>query len=278
MITPPEAGNLFRFISLIYRLLPRPLRNSAKIAHHASVFVSRFMSNNRMIVATPGGKMCIAANHPADIQRAWGVWEVDLQSYIKKHLRPGHIFVDVGAHRGTYTIMASHLVGGSGKVIAIEPFADHYECLMQTAAQSPYKNIELFNMACGSISGQAMFSEKERHVDDTGIQIPIAALDDIIASADFVKIDTDGRELDVLKGARKLIDNGASVIVEFSDFPYQPIDELWRDIRDFMANLGYSPYVIKKDGTVGSVVSLVHEIKDRHILFRPDRISLKSTV
>ena len=271
-----QTRRIFRFTSKLYGWLPRPLRNSAKIAHHCSVFVSRFMSDDRIIVETPGGRMCIVANHPGDIQRAWGAWEIDLQSYLKKTLRPGNIFVDVGAHRGTYTIMASHLVSSSGQVISIEPFPDHYQCLRHTAGQSPYKNIKLFNAAGGRSSGDAKFSERERHIADVGIQVSLVALDDIISRASFIKIDTDGNELDVLQGARKIIENGTQVIVEFSDFPYQPIDALWYDIREFMANFGYKPYVIKKNGSVGPIPRTVHEIKDRHILFRRDSISRES--
>ncbi len=222
--------------------------------------------------------MCITPRHPADLQRAWGVWEIDLQSFIKKTLKNGHVFIDCGAHRGTYTIMASNLVGSSGKVISIEPFQDHFECLKFTAEQSLYDNISLVNAACGSTSGRAMFSEQERHIDEIGISVECVALDDVVSKADFIKIDTDGRELDILKGAKKLIQNGAQTIVEFSDFQYQSLDVLWRDAHTFMAELGCRPYVIRKDGSLGPEVYTVDEIKDRHVLFRNVNSPLENVV
>ncbi len=139
-----DVGRIFKLSAALYRLLPRVLRNSAKIAHYASVNVARLMP-----------------------------------------------------------------------------------------------------------SGRAMFSERERHIDDIGISVECVALDDVASKADFIKIDTDGRELDILKGAKKLIQNGVQTIVEFSDFQYQSLDVLWRDAHTFTAELGFRPYVIRKDGSLG---------------------------
>ena len=265
---PQNAGAIFGIIAKLYQFLPRVFRHSSKIAHYTSVYAAKLMPSGRAIVNTPGGRMCIVPRHPADLQRAWGAWEIDLQSCILKTLKPGNVFIDCGAHRGTYTTMASNLVGPAGQVVSIEPFQEHFECLTFTAEQSRHKNIKLIQAACSSISGTVLFSEKECHVDDVGEAISCIALDDVVPRADFIKIDTDGRELDVIRGAKKLIQDGTQIIVEFSDFAYQPLDRLWVETKSFMSDLGCHAYVIRKDGSIGSEVSNIHEIKDRHILFR----------
>ena len=272
--SPRPAGRTFRAIGVVYRMLPAPIRNSGKFAHYASVAVSKFMPKRRIIVNTPGGEMCIWGPHPGDLQRAWGVWELDLQSFLKTNLRSGQVFVDVGAHRGTYTVMASHLVGDHGRVIAIEPYDDHFECLEQTVKRARYKNITVFKSACGERDGEICFSSQERRIAESPDLVRMISLDTNVKRADFIKIDTDGNEIDVLRGARRLISEGSQVIVEFSDFPYQSIDLLWKEASSLLADMSYKPWLIHKDGSVVAVTGGVEQIRDRHVLFKRDKSEL----
>src|SRR5436309_218434 len=50
----------------------------------------------------------------------FGVWEPHVTSWICGRLRPGDGFIDVGANIGYYTLLASHLVGAAGTVVAVE--------------------------------------------------------------------------------------------------------------------------------------------------------------
>jgi FkbM family methyltransferase len=68
---------------------------------------------------------------------------------LKKILQPGDVFLDIGAHWGTYSIAASELVGPAGRVIAIEPFPASFRMLQANARLNRSRNLTAFNVAVG---------------------------------------------------------------------------------------------------------------------------------
>src|SRR6266545_6905226 len=88
-----------RYATALYRLLPRAVRETPRIAHYASVATARAMPDAHALVGVDGSLLCLNLKHPADLQRAWGVWEPDLRGYFEHIVRPGMTVIDVGAHR-----------------------------------------------------------------------------------------------------------------------------------------------------------------------------------
>src|SRR6202163_1121267 len=60
-------------------------------------------------------------------------YEPGLVRHLAGRLRPGDVFIDVGAHIGLFSVLAAHLVGGSGRVVAFEPYPESRERLRRLA-------------------------------------------------------------------------------------------------------------------------------------------------
>jgi len=76
-------------------------------------------------------------------------------AYLEEVLSQGKVFVDVGANFGVYTLVASRLVGATGKVIALEPTAQSFETLRQNIALNHFSNVRAFQVALTQSSGKA---------------------------------------------------------------------------------------------------------------------------
>src|SRR5262245_52333634 len=82
-----------------------------------------------------GAPISVRVGHGASIkieptgQIAKMLWtrrfEIDLRDFIVRHCKPGMLFINIGANAGLYTLMASKLVGPSGRVHAFEPSTDN---------------------------------------------------------------------------------------------------------------------------------------------------------
>ena len=70
-----------------------------------------------------------------------GVYEPELASFLRDHLRPGGVFVDVGANVGVFTVMAARMVGPSGRVIAIEASPRVYPYLAHNVRTNGLENV-----------------------------------------------------------------------------------------------------------------------------------------
>ena len=142
---------------------------------------------------------------------------------MRELLGEGDTFVDVGANFGTFSLLASRLVGKSGKVIAIEPQERLVSLLRESIAASEVRNCEVVPAACGSARGRATlmvpvddsgraglfsaFSGRRRHEK---VDVQVTTLDALLAGIAgsgrmFMKIDVEGSELAVLEGAINIV-------------------------------------------------------------------------
>lgn len=135
------------------------------------------------------------------------------------------LFVDVGANVGAYSLLIGRLTNAS--CIAIEPSKNTFEKLTINIEKNKLGHVQLFNVALGSEEKEVSFTKglgpENYIVDDEHIStetVPQSTLDQLIEhNSIFMKIDTEGYELEVLKGARKLLSQGAikAIICEIND-------------------------------------------------------------
>ena len=138
-------------------------------------------------------------------------------------LLPGMTVVDVGANLGTHTLFAAKRIGENGKVIAFEPDPDMFDSL--TANTDGLANVQRHRLAVSSASGMVEFhvnadSAKSSLVRLGGavarIIVEAVRLDDQVKEPiDFLKIDVEGHELEVLKGAGELLRRQSIKIIHF---------------------------------------------------------------
>ena len=152
---------------------------------------------------------------------------------LRRVLLPGMIVADVGANVGFYALQMASRVGPRGRVLAFEPDPFCFDLLRSRIKQSASMNVEAHQLALGEKSGDGVLycsaynradnrlspSHTEAHVEEHRVQV--RSLDDFLAaegiSVDALKIDVQGSEERVLKGARRTIEGGLDWIwIEFS--------------------------------------------------------------
>jgi len=128
------------------------------------------------------------------------------------------VFVDVGAHVGHYTVRLSRHYG---QVIAIEPDPHNFEGLLKNLELNHVKNVHALNLAASSKRGNSIL-----YSAGVGSRLDIVRLhkrvynvhtdllDKLVDHADVIKIDTEGHELEILKGASRLIAQKPILVIE----------------------------------------------------------------
>jgi len=149
--------------------------------------------------------------------------------YYIRYLKPGMTVFDVGANLGMVTQLFATFVGSSGSVHAFEPSSETFDKLSTVCEFSSLKNVKLNNIAVSDKVGSAEFhiydadhaswnSLANRPLQDYGIDVQPDKVDVIptttidvycqehqIDTIDLLKVDVEGAEFDVLKGANEML-------------------------------------------------------------------------
>jgi FkbM family methyltransferase len=157
----------------------------------------------------------------------YGEWAENELTLIKKFMKEGDTVLDVGTYLGTHLLAFSRLVGDTGKAIGFEPQLGSFNRLSETVSVNKLKNVEINNFA---LSDHATYLAKQKdgdvqkynhgsfslldneEVKATEEAIKVVTLDSLeLTHVDFIKIDAEGMESQVLYG-------GTGTIIK-----YQPI-------------------------------------------------------
>jgi len=128
------------------------------------------------------------------------------------------VFVDVGAHVGHYAVRLSRRYG---QVIAIEPDPYNFEGLSRNLELNNVTNVRALKLAASSKKGRSILysAGMGSRLDVVRLHkriyiVHTDLLDNLVDHADVVKIDTEGHELEVLKGASRLIAQKPLLVIE----------------------------------------------------------------
>lgn len=177
----------------------------------------------------------IAARRDAGYVDAFlfGEYEPDNTRRYRALVRPGDVVVDVGANFGWFTTTLARVVGEHGRVLAFEPVTQMCQLLRENIEMNrPLPQVSVHPCALGSTSGSldvftfaglphGHASSTDLGRDDAiGHTCALERLDDVLARervthVDFVKIDVEGHERDVLLGAPTLLARDDAPIVAF---------------------------------------------------------------
>ena len=178
---------------------------------------------------------------------------------IIEHFTPkkGDIVVDIGAHMGRYTIISSKRVGANGKVVAIEAHPSNFEMLNSNIKLNQLTNVTPLNYAVysketkiklylpdeesgytmhHSIMSNYVFTKYKDKTGDKFVEVSANTLDYLlqlneITDVNWIKIDVEGAEFEVLKGAHNVLSNSKdiSLLIEVhGKDTYEPIIESLR--------------------------------------------------
>jgi FkbM family methyltransferase len=179
----------------------------------------------------------------------------DVRLRAMEHLvHRGDAVVDIGARRGMFTIKLARLVGPTGRVHAIEPYAPSVESLRRLRLA----NVTVHPVALSDRAGRAplyvprangqpldaLASLTPSRVASTTRSVEVRPLDDLLADEPaplgFIKCDAEGHELAVLRGAAELIARSMPSLVIVMEQRHQE-----RSIQtsiDYLLGLGYAGY------------------------------------
>ncbi len=154
------------------------------------------------------------------------LYELEWQ-FMRRFVKPGAVVADIGAHIGGLTVPFAKAAGPMGRVHAFEPQPAIHDCLRDNVALNRLENVILHAACVGAEAGALEIPEPDyaapgnfsgvpfaeegygeiRYSATRRIQARCVKLDDALARErlDFVKIDVEGMELDVLKGGETLL-------------------------------------------------------------------------
>jgi FkbM family methyltransferase len=185
-------------------------------------------------------------------------YEQELVS-LEKFLSSGSVFIDVGANMGIYTLVASRLVGRAGSVIAFEPSVQSFPLLKQNIALNDLTNVLALPVALSHETGRATLYHgpdpvcnslgKHPSWHSDAEEVSTDSLDNVVKRTslnrlDLIKIDVEGAEELVLRGALKVLTSMRPVIIfeinpgACAGFGLSP-DGAWELLR----SLGYNCFV-----------------------------------
>jgi len=189
--------------------------------------------------------------------------ELRLAQYILSQIKSGDSVVDAGAHIGYYSIVLAACVGTSGKVIAFEPGQTVSEFLKRNTA--PKSQVCVQQVMLSDMQGELpfyefplLYSEYNSGIKDTHHGIPYreravktTTLDIYCQEHEvqpvFIKVDVEGGELQVLKGAAQTLVSTKSVAIEIRKDDF---DRLYAPVLDLLRDSGFAPFRINHDGTL----------------------------
>lgn len=190
----------------------------------------------------------------------------EIQSLIRRVVPSGGVFVDVGANIGTYTVRASQVVGRQGRVIAIEAHPFTFGFLQRTITMNGLTNITALNIAAGDARRTvrmkyAPLNPGETQVSTDGnVEIKMCPLDECMAelgvtAIDYLKIDVEGYELFVLRGAPRIIEASRTIVVQTEQIESSArhYGHSIRNVVELLSAYGLRPHRVDKKGTIHAV-------------------------
>lgn len=131
------------------------------------------------------------------------------------HVKKGDTVFDVGAHVGYFTVLSSILTGGKGEVTAFEPLPLNLKYLKRHIHKNGCKNVKIIKSCIADKRGETFFDNSHGsgtgHISEGGkLKVKVESLDNLIRlkeihAPDFIKVDVEGAEELVLKGAIQII-------------------------------------------------------------------------
>ena len=259
-----------KLLAILFKLILKikPLRKHY-FGIYKKIILPKKLFNNLSFNTTYDSSLLIKVNLSDWIQQQ--IYFVDYSdlngiSYLKKQLKAGNVFIDIGANIGAYSLIASKLVGSNGKVVSFEPVTSICKQLKQ--------NIKLNNLTNIVVEPKAVFDKNTtlelfisdhqnmgmssilHHSHETGEKQSVQAItiDEYVKiksllKIDFIKLDIEGAEINALRGMKQTILKFSPIILmEISDGILENSTTNSTVIYDFMNELNYTPYNINIKG------------------------------
>ncbi len=205
-----------------------------------------------------GGRIYLdITESPMMLDRALGRYEVSKHKAIAAFLKEKSTFIDVGANKGDFSLLAAKIVGHEGTIFSIEPEPSNCEWIRKSIALNRYPNIQLHQMALSDHDGLAQLYLGEnsgfhtlisglRKRDRGSIPVPVRTLDHLLEEVGFnqpvhmVKIDVEGAEMQVLKGATGTLSHNDDLTILMDIHPHLGVKS--EEVCAYLTDKGFSVF------------------------------------
>lgn len=225
-------------------------------------------------------------NHIIRFQPKWSRYyesnyEKENYMFLQQKIKPGMHIVDIGAHIGLFSAIASALTGKTGKIICFEPTPGTYAVLRNTLRLNKCANVTAVQAAVSNTEGEAVFYiadvegcnsnslvKNKEEGKASGYPVKLVTIDKMVEGyslrPSLIKIDAEGAELDVLKGGGKTFNTLKPMLIvglhpDFIKKKGDSLEEIW----DLLASHGYrvgqdGKFLTKKDFCEQTLLFDVH--------------------
>jgi len=209
--------------------------------------------------------------------------ELAERALLRRFLRPGDTFVDVGANLGLYSVLASRLVGPDGLVFSFEPDPKVYARLLFNLEANDCSNVRTFQLALSSLDetramqisnagfdaynsfGTPVRGEGTFEAHDVACvrYDALTKVEPRMASASMIKVDVEGWESMVLHGAIEQLsrENAPLLQLEFNDQAAKSVGLPCKELYQWLNSLSYSVYTFDHK----NVELAPHPLKEHYI-------------
>lgn len=196
----------------------------------------------------------------------FGVWEPYVTAFIRARLRPGDVFVDVGANIGYYALCASLAVGAAGNVVAFEASPETHRQLLANLSANRADNVRVVHCAVGSEKGKLALYRGPIGNSGMATTVPSGEVESIleceveadtlhallqedeIRRARIIKIDVEGGEWAVAQGMRSLLSMlrpDVEILMEVAPERIASLGHSAEDLLDVFRSRGFNTYALE---------------------------------
>lgn len=222
------------------------------------------VGNLNVLVRVRSGLLCL--NRYSPIGRSvlfYGEHAQNELDFCASFIAPGGVVLDIGAHQGTHTVVFAKAVGPSGVVYAFEPQRLMFQNICASIALNSIDNVTALNVAVGSYAGRVRIADfdygKRAHFsgmritpENTGEEVNLVSVDSVIRpehidKVEFMKIDVEGMEIDVLQGAVSILEKSLPIV--YCEYHARAGNKnLDRSVIKFLKERGYVIFVHEPAG------------------------------
>jgi FkbM family methyltransferase len=195
----------------------------------------------------------------------FGTWEPPLSAWIARTLRPGDVFVDVGANFGYFTLLGARAVAPGGSVVAVEAAPETVRRLQENLARNRAGDVRVVQAAAAAREGRIPFyrapwndaesSTVPREGTEPAGEVPALPLPRLLSDTELqrarvIKVDVEGGELAVLEGLRPAAGRlrpDAEIVVEAHRDMLAAQGASLSDLLELLHPAGFRPYELPVD-------------------------------
>lgn len=222
--------------------------------------------------------------------------EISLAHYLIDNLKTAQTFLDIGAHFGYFSLLASKIVGNEGQVLSVEPAKASFELLSRNTHNK--QNIRVLHNAISDKKEVVSFYEfpakySEYNAMDVSkfedeawmkkynpekTEVPTIRFDDLYEEdglkPDMIKIDVEGAEVQAIKGGEKMWQEVAPIVI-MEYLLEGGTGSSYEEATKILRKAGFASYMIKQDGALDKTDDIQqymqqHGMTSENVVFKKD--------